>query len=140
MRLALGDVDRCQGLPNVCFQLRCLENHEIENNLLLQSLLHQDGKADGRDEAVSRHWLELEDLYSKRLWHQLTLKIQTFIRHESFKTTGLFEMYECFIADFEHKINPLSLVDIAVVTSNEIKGPDEKIEFLKNIKDKVSSC
>ncbi|CAI8057365.1 26S proteasome non-ATPase regulatory subunit 13 [Geodia barretti] len=60
-------------------------------------------KADGRDEAVSRHWLELEDLYSKRLWHQLTLKIQTFIRHESFKTTGLFEMYECFIADFEHK-------------------------------------
>ncbi|CAI8057369.1 26S proteasome non-ATPase regulatory subunit 13 [Geodia barretti] len=97
-------------------------------------------KADGRDEAVSRHWLELEDLYSKRLWHQLTLKIQTFIRHESFKTTGLFEMYECFIADFEHKINPLSLVDIAVVTSNEIKGPDEKIEFLKNIKDKVSSC
>jgi 26S proteasome regulatory subunit N9 len=89
------------------------------------------------DEKLSKEWSDIEELHSRRLWHQLALKIQAFIQYNCFEQTGLLEMYECFISDFEHKINPLSLVDIAVVVSKEINGGEEAITFLKNIREKV---
>ena len=70
-----------------------------------------------------RTWLHA--VLSCRLWHQLTVKLQTFVHHQHFKQDGLLEvscmlsadlmmirylvhnfliqLYEMFIEDFEHK-------------------------------------
>uniref|UniRef100_A0A8C8DJT6 26S proteasome non-ATPase regulatory subunit 13 n=1 Tax=Oryzias sinensis TaxID=183150 RepID=A0A8C8DJT6_9TELE len=66
-------------------------------------------------------WHALEDLYNKRLWHQLTLNLTDFVKDPSFKTGGgLIQLYENFICDFEHRINPLSLVEIILYVARQI--------------------
>uniref|UniRef100_A0A3Q4MNX1 PSD13 N-terminal domain-containing protein n=1 Tax=Neolamprologus brichardi TaxID=32507 RepID=A0A3Q4MNX1_NEOBR len=35
---------------------------------------------------LASEWHALEDVYNKRLWHQLTLKLMVFVRDPCFKT------------------------------------------------------
>ncbi|KAF6733525.1 26S proteasome non-ATPase regulatory subunit 13 [Oryzias melastigma] len=70
-------------------------------------------------------WHALEDLYNKRLWHQLTLNLTDFVKDPCFKTgDGLIQLYENFICDFEHRINPLSLVEIILYVARQMPGED----------------
>ncbi|GCB81848.1 hypothetical protein scyTo_0022580, partial [Scyliorhinus torazame] len=49
------------------------------------------------------------------LWHQLTVRLQNFVQNPCFATgDGLIKLYENFISEFEHRINPLSLVEIVL--------------------------
>lgn len=49
----------------------------------------------------------------------------------------LLEMYNNFIAEFEHRINPVSLVEIVLPTSRAIKSPAEAVKFLEKIDETV---
>uniref|UniRef100_A0A672FTC0 26S proteasome non-ATPase regulatory subunit 13 n=1 Tax=Salarias fasciatus TaxID=181472 RepID=A0A672FTC0_SALFA len=70
---------------------------------------------------MAAEWHALEDLYNKRLWHQLTLKLTDFVKDPCFKTgDGLIQLYENFLSDFEHRINPLSLVEIILYVARQI--------------------
>uniref|UniRef100_A0A8C6LN48 Proteasome 26S subunit, non-ATPase 13 n=1 Tax=Nothobranchius furzeri TaxID=105023 RepID=A0A8C6LN48_NOTFU len=85
-------------------------------------------------------WHALEDLYNKRLWHQLTLKLTDFVKDPCFKTgDGLIQLYENFISDFEHRINPLSLVEIILYVARQMSDPKDAIPFLEKTKEKVKS-
>ncbi|XP_065834428.1 26S proteasome non-ATPase regulatory subunit 13-like [Oscarella lobularis] len=87
---------------------------------------------------IAHQWVELEDLYTKKLWHQLTLKLKDFIQDGGCSGPNeLFEMYERFLSDFEHRINPLSLVEIVLRVVGDIKDPSKAIEFLEGIGAKV---
>lgn len=89
---------------------------------------------------VATEWGQLEDLYNKKLWHQLTLRLGAFVKNPVFsKGDGLIRMYENFIADFEHRINPLALAEIVVFIVKQITDPKQAIEFLEKIKEKVKS-
>uniref|UniRef100_A0A3Q3A7H3 26S proteasome non-ATPase regulatory subunit 13 n=1 Tax=Kryptolebias marmoratus TaxID=37003 RepID=A0A3Q3A7H3_KRYMA len=66
---------------------------------------------------MAAKWHALEDLYNKRLWHQVTLNLTDFVKDPCFKTDGLIQLYENFISDFEHRINPLSLVEIILLVN-----------------------
>uniref|UniRef100_A0AAY4BU16 26S proteasome non-ATPase regulatory subunit 13 n=1 Tax=Denticeps clupeoides TaxID=299321 RepID=A0AAY4BU16_9TELE len=62
---------------------------------------------------LSAEWRALEELYNRKLWHQLTLKVSDFVQDPCFAAgDGLIQLYENFLCDFEHRINPLSLVEI----------------------------
>lgn len=82
---------------------------------------------------------EFEDLYTKRLWHQLSVKLLEFVQLESAKQLNLVAIYENFISDFESKINQLTLVEIIVFIVKQIKKPDEAIAFIQKIQDKVKA-
>lgn len=82
---------------------------------------------------------EFEDLYTKRLWHQLSVKLLEFVQLESAKQLNLVAIYENFISDFETKINQLTLVEIIVFIVKQIKKPDEAIAFIQKIQDKVKA-
>uniref|UniRef100_A0A3B3BXC2 Proteasome 26S subunit, non-ATPase 13 n=1 Tax=Oryzias melastigma TaxID=30732 RepID=A0A3B3BXC2_ORYME len=85
-------------------------------------------------------WHALEDLYNKRLWHQLTLNLTDFVKDPCFKTgDGLIQLYENFICDFEHRINPLSLVEIILYVARQMPDPKDAITFLEKTKEKVKS-
>lgn len=100
-------------------------------------LAEQQKKASGD---IATEWGQLEELYNKKLWHQLTLRLGAFVKNPIFsKGDGLIRMYENFIADFEHRINPLALAEIVVHVVKQITDPKQAIEFLEKIKEKVKS-
>ncbi|XP_032815743.1 26S proteasome non-ATPase regulatory subunit 13 [Petromyzon marinus] len=87
---------------------------------------------------LAAEWQRLEELYNKKLWHQLTLHITTFVQHPSFSEgDGLLKMYENFLCDFEHRVNPLSLVEIILHIIKQITDPNEALQFLEKTKEKV---
>lgn len=87
---------------------------------------------------LSQQWAEFEELYNKRLWHQLTLKLLTFVRCPQIQQ-GLFQMYENFISEFENKMKPLSLVEIAAQVSQSIPDMEQRLGFITKTKEKVKA-
>ncbi|XP_070532032.1 26S proteasome non-ATPase regulatory subunit 13-like [Ptychodera flava] len=89
---------------------------------------------------VAAEWAKTEDLYNKKLWHQLTLHLLQFVKNPCFERgDGLLQLYENFLSDFEHRINPLSLTEILIHVIKQIKDTDEAIAFLEKTKEKVKS-
>uniref|UniRef100_A0A8C6TIJ9 26S proteasome non-ATPase regulatory subunit 13 n=1 Tax=Neogobius melanostomus TaxID=47308 RepID=A0A8C6TIJ9_9GOBI len=89
---------------------------------------------------MAAEWHGLEDLYNKRLWHQLTLKLTDFVKDPCFQTgDGLIQLYENFLCDFEHRINPLSLMEIILYVARQMSDPKDAITFLEKTKEKVKS-
>jgi len=100
-------------------------------------LTEQQSKSTGD---LAQEWGEIEDLYNKKLWHQLTLKLLAFVKHPSFATgDGLIQLYENFLADFEHRINSLSLAEIILHVIRQMKDAKEALEFVDKIKEKVKT-
>lgn len=85
-------------------------------------------------------WHRLEELYNKKLWHQLTLQLLDFVQDpECVKGDGLIKLYENFISDFEHRINPLSLVEIILHVVRQMTDPTVALSFLEKTREKVKS-
>jgi len=87
---------------------------------------------------LANEWAKIEELYNKKLWHQLTLRLLQFVKNPIFaKGDGLLRLYENFLSDFEHRINPLSLAELCVLVVRQIPDSAQAIEFLEKVKDKV---
>lgn len=87
---------------------------------------------------LSSDWAELEELYVKKLWHQITLKCLSFVKKAEFqKGTVLINMYEKFITDFEHRINPLSLVEICLPIVRQYQDFQLAVAFLEQLAGKI---
>ncbi|KAG8563789.1 hypothetical protein GDO81_016201 [Engystomops pustulosus] len=85
-------------------------------------------------------WHRLEELHNKKLWHQLTLQLLDFVQDpECAKGDGLIKLYENFISDFEHRINPLSLVEIILHVVRQMTDPTVALNFLEKTREKVKS-
>ena len=61
---------------------------------------------------VSTQWAKAEELYNKKLWHQLTKLLGSLVKEASLQDK-LITIYREFIVDFESRMDPLSLVLIA---------------------------
>jgi len=100
-------------------------------------LSEQQAKSSGD---LAAEWVSIEELYNKKLWHQLTLKLQTFVKHPSFaQGDALIHLYNNFLADFEHRINHLSLVEIILHVIRQMSNAQEAVAFMEKIKDKVKA-
>uniref|UniRef100_A0A9L0RMT0 26S proteasome non-ATPase regulatory subunit 13 n=1 Tax=Equus caballus TaxID=9796 RepID=A0A9L0RMT0_HORSE len=85
-------------------------------------------------------WHRLEELYTKKLWHQLTLQVLDFVQDPCFaQGDGLIKLYENFISEFEHRVNPLSLVEIILHVVRQMTDPNEALTFLEKTREKVKS-
>ncbi|XP_066593718.1 26S proteasome non-ATPase regulatory subunit 13 [Prorops nasuta] len=92
------------------------------------------------DKKLAAEWAALEELYNKRLWHQLTLKLQIFVKHSSLQNgDNLVQLYNNFLSTFENKINPLSLVEILAHVIQQFNDKQEAIKFLEKAETKVKS-
>ncbi|XP_062612417.1 26S proteasome non-ATPase regulatory subunit 13-like [Saccostrea cucullata] len=99
-------------------------------------LSEQQRKTSGE---VASEWGQIEELYNKKLWHQLTLKLLNFVKNPIFsKGDGLIKMYENFIADFEHRINLLALAELTVYIVKQMTDADAAVSFIEKIKVKAS--
>ncbi|XP_034663778.1 26S proteasome non-ATPase regulatory subunit 13 [Drosophila subobscura] len=90
---------------------------------------------------LAAEWTLIEELYNEKLWNELTIKLVTFVRHESLQDeSALLQLYQSFLSTFETKINPYGLIQILEVVVDNISDKTEAIEFLEKIKDKVKIC
>ncbi|CAG8455222.1 8328_t:CDS:2 [Paraglomus brasilianum] len=78
-----------------------------------------------------------EDLYERKLWHQLTLKIEEFF---SLPSSGQFQipLFQNFISDWENKMNKLKLVTLGLTASKQFNDNNEALAFLTSLVERVS--
>ncbi|KAH8268278.1 26S proteasome non-ATPase regulatory subunit 13 [Drosophila bipectinata] len=90
---------------------------------------------------LAAEWTLIEELYNEKLWNELTIKLITFVRHETLQDeTALLQLYQNFLSTFETKINPYGLIQILEVVVDNISDKKEAIDFLEKMKDKVKIC
>jgi len=81
---------------------------------------------------LAQEWAALEELYNKKLWHQLTLRLNQFVRNPALSQgDALVKLYQNFIVDFEHRINQLALAELVIIIVRQIKDTKEALEFLE---------
>ncbi|XP_031406634.1 26S proteasome non-ATPase regulatory subunit 13 homolog B-like [Punica granatum] len=82
----------------------------------------------------------LADLYQKKLWHQLTLKLEQFVAHAVSQAGDLLiQLYHNFITDFETKINLLKLAHFAVIVSRQYAEREAAISYLEGVMEKLQA-
>ncbi|KAJ8470744.1 hypothetical protein OPV22_025087 [Ensete ventricosum] len=78
------------------------------------------------------------DLYQRKLWHQLTLKLEQFVRLAVVQGgDSLIQLYHNFIAEFETKISLLKFAHFAVVVSHQYSEKQAAISYLDGIIEKL---
>lgn len=88
-----------------------------------------------RDSSIlADDWNQLTVLYSKKLWHQLTLFLYEFVPKLEF---GKLAFYENVIQTFEERLNPISLVQIVLIILKECTDIDTQLLILQQLKEKV---
>jgi len=81
---------------------------------------------------------KIEEHYNKKLWHQLTVELMNLVKHPHMqKSDRLISLYQDFIQDVESKLNPLSLVQIAMVVLDRFEKADAGQAFIEKVGEKV---
>ncbi|KAK6021890.1 hypothetical protein OSTOST_12430 [Ostertagia ostertagi] len=113
------------------------EGHTMSERV--EAYLAKNKKAAKGD--VADIWLKFEQLYARKLWHQLTQEIRAAQANPAFTASlNQKEFYDGFISEFEHRINALQLVEIALPIAKYIfeKDKEAAYEFLAKIEKTVS--
>ncbi|GES78124.1 PCI-domain-containing protein [Rhizophagus clarus] len=79
-----------------------------------------------------------EDLYDRKLWHQLTLKIEEFF---SIPASGPFQvpLFQHFISDWENRMNKLKLVTLGLSVVKQFSDNHQALVFLTSLVEKVNT-
>jgi len=77
-------------------------------------------------------------LHTRKLWHQLTLKLFEFMDDPLSKPYRV-ETFERFVRDFEMRLNQLRLVEMAVKVSREIDNPQTHLSFLTALLSRINA-
>lgn len=80
--------------------------------------------ADQRDAApedVQHYFLQFEDLWERKLWHELTNDLALYFQDDRSQKQRL-PLYNQFIKTFAEKINQLQLVTLGLSTASQYKG------------------
>ncbi|KAG1361997.1 26S proteasome non-ATPase regulatory subunit 13 [Cocos nucifera] len=87
---------------------------------------------------LAEWYSSLADLYQRKLWHQLTLKLEQFVALAVVQAgDALIQLYHNFITDFETKINLLKLANFAVIVSRQYSEKEAAISYLHGVIEKL---
>ncbi|KAI0298961.1 hypothetical protein B0F90DRAFT_1729588 [Multifurca ochricompacta] len=78
-----------------------------------------------------------QSLYSRKLWHQLTQKVDEFFDYPLAKQYRV-DVYTRFVRDFEERLNPLRLAEMGIKISQDIDNPAEHLEFLTDLLSRIT--
>ncbi|KAJ2959642.1 hypothetical protein NQZ79_g4915 [Umbelopsis isabellina] len=88
--------------------------------------------------SLQNYYLEFEDLYDRKLWHQLTQKVLEFLK-EPESGPHQISLFQKFVVDWENKINKLSLVFIGLTVAQKFTELQDSVSFLSDIITKVDT-
>ncbi|ETI25067.1 hypothetical protein G647_04437 [Cladophialophora carrionii CBS 160.54] len=95
--------------------------------------------AEQRDEApddLQHIFITFEDLWDRKLWHQLTDNLLEYFQNPASEKQRL-PIYNTFIISFADKINQLKLVKLALGASAQIQDDTERSQFLQTLAERV---
>lgn len=75
---------------------------------------------------------DFEDLYERKLWHQLTEKLAIFF-HDSKSESFRLRLYTQFVSKFIDKINQLNVVEFLLQALQENDDTEESLQYLKDL-------
>lgn len=81
-------------------------------------------------------YIKFLDLYSRKLWHQLTIVLLDYTSNEPFGEL-LVQLYENFILSIESKLNQLRLAQIMVTVAKRYSELAAAIEFLTKCLERI---
>lgn len=85
---------------------------------------------------LSTVFYTFEDLYHRKLWHQLTNVLDKFYQEQS--STGVrMRVFTQFIGEFKWKINQLKLVEFLLRSLVELEEPEEKLAYLTELSEEL---
>lgn len=77
---------------------------------------------------------EFANLYQRKLWHQLTLKVEACFHSSAFNRGDIpVRLFKGFVSDFGHKINFLKLAQFAVHACKFQPNPAAACELLTSV-------
>ncbi|KAK9421179.1 hypothetical protein AB5N19_04325 [Seiridium cardinale] len=100
-----------------------------------------DFLADQRDEAPEELQgliIQFENLWERKLWHQLTDALVEFFENPASQKQRL-QFYKVFILKFADKINQLKLVDLGLKAAAACREGEERLSFLQDLAKKVDN-
>ncbi|KAF4632665.1 hypothetical protein G7Y89_g5465 [Cudoniella acicularis] len=100
-----------------------------------------DFLAEQRDAApadLQHLFISFEDLWERKLWHQLTDTLIEFFHHKESAHQRL-SFYKTFILTFADKINQLKLVTLALSAATQCRDSQERLSFLESVAKKVDN-
>ncbi|PQE31731.1 proteasome regulatory particle subunit protein [Rutstroemia sp. NJR-2017a WRK4] len=100
-----------------------------------------DFLAEQRDAApadLQHLFISFEDLWERKLWHQLTDTLIEFFNHKESASQRL-PFYKTFILTFADKINQLKLVTLALSAASQCRDSNERLSFLEAVANKVNN-
>jgi len=104
----------------------------------LSSKVESTSEAGGE---LNEMWKSAQTYHQKRLWHQLTQVLLKLVLRPELQEGDqeLYNLYTNVIADFETKLNPLSLVQIITPVLGRFSDKEEAVQFIEKIGDKVKA-
>ncbi|KAA8566261.1 hypothetical protein MFRU_019g00870 [Monilinia fructicola] len=87
---------------------------------------------------LQHFFLSFEDLWERKLWHQLTDTLVEFFNNKESASQRL-PLYKTFILTFADKINQLKLVTLALSAASQCKESQERLSFLEAVAKKVDN-
>lgn len=73
---------------------------------------------------------QMSDMYSRKLWHQLTLLLQALSQREG-AAPLLQPLYDTFVSDFKHRLNKLTLAQFQVAVARQMTDSGQQAFFCK---------
>lgn len=98
-----------------------------------------DFLADQRDQAPSEAqalFLDFEDFWERKLWHQLTNALVDYFRSPESAPQRL-PIFKSFILSFADRINQLNFVSLGLLASTQCSNDQERLAFLTSLADRV---
>ncbi|KAJ7579663.1 hypothetical protein C8J56DRAFT_280613 [Mycena floridula] len=92
----------------------------------------------GTPPELHRFFESFRTMHTRKLWHQLTLKLFEFFDQPLSKPFRV-HVFERFVRDFEGKLNQLRLVEMGVKVSKELDNPKAQLKFLTSLRDRLSA-
>ena len=99
---------------------------DAKTRALLDFLEKQAGDAP----TLAGEYAQMTDLYSRKLWHQLTLLLESFVKLPA-AATHLQPLYETFVVDFKHRLNKLALARVQVAVAKQLGDTSQQAFFCK---------
>ena len=76
---------------------------------------------DAAPESLQGSIMQMEDLWERRLWHQLTLELERFF-NDPLSAGSRMRMFKDFVGSFQKNINQSKLIGLGLLAKEECRG------------------
>jgi len=109
-----------------------MAGHDAKSRALLDFL-----EAQAQGSPFAGEYAQMADLFSRKLWHQLTILLETFAATEG-AGSHLQPLYETFVVDFKHKLNKLALARLQVAVARQMSDIAQQAFFCTTAAEEVA--